>query len=559
MNFWAGGSQQGREVKREAMILVVKSILLKVLIGFAILSSSAFFLPERGMAEKGTEKGISIQTGEFQPTEDLEGRVHFWRLIFTKYGQHQLVFHYRSHPEIVYSVLDFSEYASESKGRSYEKVKANATREEVGRIRQALKNLANGAPPSNSFERRIKRLFEDHVGSARSAFQAALHEEEIRSQTGIRERFREGVKLSGRYLGAIEQIFQDAGLPTEIARLPLVESSFNYQAYSSKGAAGIWQFMRSTGKVYGMKISPSIDERRDPIVASRAAAKYLSNAYNRLGSWPLAISSYNHGLSGILRAAKQTGSRDLGTIIKRYRSESFGFASSNFYTSFLAALEVEQNYRLYFPDLVRDDAWEFDEISLQRPVGYQTLVKFADVSEDQFHEYNLALMDPIRKGRALVPAGYLVRVPAGHGVKLANALRSPEALKVAKSPVRDPESGGPSDGHSVQAGETIASIARHYGVSQQQLLAFNGNPNPKKIRVGKKLKIPNNSAQESVGVEVKKPGRGGQASDNARIYTVKSGDTIAKIARKLKTTVSALQMANPQASGKIYPGDKISY
>ena len=135
-------------------------------------------------------------------------------------------------------------------------------------------------------------------GSDVDRFRAAAGDDRLRTQTGVRERFREGVQSSRRYIKAMEEIFEREGVPVELTRLPLVESSFNLSATSKVGAAGIWQFMPATGRLYEMKVSNAVDERRDPLIATEAAARFLRSNYEKLGAWPLAITAYNHGPGG---------------------------------------------------------------------------------------------------------------------------------------------------------------------------------------------------------------------------------------------------------------------
>ena len=123
--------------------------------------------------------------------------------------------------------------------------------------------------------------------------------------------------------------------------MPHVESSFDPYAYSKVGAAGLWQFMRSTGRRF-LRIDAAVDERLDPYRATEAAAQLLSYNYRLLGSWPLAITAYNHGAEGMRRAREQLGTDDIVRIVRDYHSPTFGFASRNFYVSFLAALTVSR-------------------------------------------------------------------------------------------------------------------------------------------------------------------------------------------------------------------------
>src|SRR6516165_1452248 len=146
-----------------------------------------------------------------------------------------------------------------------------------------------------------------------------------------------------------KQIFEKQGIPSEIALLPFVESSFENRALSSAGAAGIWQFTRGTGRLY-MNVNKKVDERLDPAKATRAAARLLMENYNALGNWPLAITAYNHGRAGMVRAQNEVGS-EITKVISDYKSPSFGYASMNFYSEFLAAVEVYSNYEQYFGQL----------------------------------------------------------------------------------------------------------------------------------------------------------------------------------------------------------------
>src|SRR5262245_20063059 len=135
----------------------------------------------------------------------------------------------------------------------------------------------------------------------------------------------------------METIFEREGLPVALTRLPLVESCFNVRAYSKVGAAGIWQFMPSTGRYY-LRIDNAVDERRDPVTATVAAATHLKGNYEVLHSWPLAITAYNYCRAGMANAVSTVGSSDIVDIIQHYHGPAFKFASRNFYAEFLAAL-----------------------------------------------------------------------------------------------------------------------------------------------------------------------------------------------------------------------------
>ena len=192
-------------------------------------------------------------------------------------------------------------------------------------------------------ERRVLAMFEGKQTAA--AFRKAV--EQVRFQGGIREAFRAGLVRSGAYLPVIEPIFERAGLPKELTLLPHVESSFRNDARSRSGAAGLWQFMPSTGRRF-LRVNSRVDERHDVRLATIAATKLLRENYKLLGTWPLAITAYNHGAWGMKKAVARTGTKDIGKIVHRYRGRAFGFASRNFYAEFLAAVHVAKNYERYF-------------------------------------------------------------------------------------------------------------------------------------------------------------------------------------------------------------------
>src|SRR5207302_759238 len=219
-------------------------------------------------------------------------------------------------------------------------------------------------------------------------FLVAADDKHLRAQRGLRERFAEGIRVSRRYLPEMERIFREEGLPVELTRLPLIESCFNLHAYSKVGAAGIWQFMPATGRHF-MRVDNLVDERRDPIASTRAAAQFLDRVHDMLGSWPLAITAYNHGPDGVARAVGEVGSSDIGRIVREYQGRAFGFASRNFYAEFLAALDVERDYQTYFGDLSVDAPLRMHERRLERALGIEAAARLARTDRTA-----LALLDP---------------------------------------------------------------------------------------------------------------------------------------------------------------------
>ncbi|MCB0346480.1 MAG: LysM peptidoglycan-binding domain-containing protein, partial [Bdellovibrionales bacterium] len=530
---------------------------LQTLIKFLIFTAIVFPVSSGYCAEEPQRSNDYV--GPFEVSAALQGRVEFWRLVFTKYGKEDVVFHHRKYPEIIYSVLDFSDFRSRyPSDRLYQRKRREVVDKEEDRIEAALRHLATGKGPRNDFESRIVGLF-DGVGlDDASDFKEAAEPNMVRGQTGIRERFRDGIRRSGRYLPAIEEVFIQAGLPPELGRLPLVESSFDYDAYSSAGAAGIWQFTRSTGKRY-MRINSAVDERRDPISATRAAASYLQNAYEKLGKWPLAVTSYNHGLQGVMRAVEQTGSRDLGVIAHTYKGRTFGFASSNFYAEFIAAVLVEREWRKYFPDLQKEEPKRFDAVELKSRASYKSLVTNSGFSEEEFRHWNPALLQRVRSGSVGVPSGVMIYVRKGDGTRFADAIGQGRIVSLQMgtqeffSQSKPKPMVVPTNTYRVRSGDTVGQIARRFGVSQRSLMHENNIRNPRSLRAGQTLNVPYTQTRD--------PGRSDAATvlaSSSSTYVVQKGDNLSGIASSHGMSLSELRKLNPKLTEFIYPGQKLS-
>lgn len=349
----------------------------------------------------------------FPRPPELETPIRFWRDIFATYSRNQVVLHDAVDLNKVYKVLDFRSYAQDGwSAGEVDSFKRAGVDAEMQSLRDLFARLAAMGPNPvglNEDEQRIYDLFKDDPSPER--FLEAASDRRLHSQSGLRERFQEGLEISRRYLPQMEAIFREQGVPTELTRLPLIESCFNVKAYSKVGAAGIWQFMPGTGRLF-LDVGDRIDERRDPITATRAAAQFLSGIYNKLGEWPLAITSYNHGPAGVARAVNEVGTTDIATIIREYKGPNFGFASRNFYVEFLAALEVDRNASTYFPEINFHAPLECSEHYLSQPVNIEAAARGADLDIDTLCELNPALTPPVAEGRVAIPAGYKLKVPA---------------------------------------------------------------------------------------------------------------------------------------------------
>ena len=275
----------------------------------------------------------AFATNPALPSDGLEQRVDFWKKIYTQYGADDVVIHDKVYVNLIYDVA------------------TDATlNEKTANIKSALKEIqANLDSPENLSESAagiMQAIVAQGLPLSSSLIDYLL--DNIHAQQGVKERFRDGVIRSGRYVDQFRRIMTNQGVPEELALLPLVESSFQ-NVRSKAGAVGVWQFTSGTGRSY-LRITSKVDERLDPVRSSEAAARLMRDNYAALGAWPLAITAYNHGRGGMLAAQKEHGS-DLPKIIDEYRGPAFGYASMNFYSEFLAAVEIYENYPQYFGEL----------------------------------------------------------------------------------------------------------------------------------------------------------------------------------------------------------------
>ncbi|MEK7783493.1 MAG: transglycosylase SLT domain-containing protein, partial [Candidatus Binatota bacterium] len=329
-------------------------------------------------------------------------------------------------------------------------------------------------------------VIEEERGKILREYNLGGDENRVRVQRGVKERFASGLKLSRRYLGQMQRILLEEGLPTDLAYLPLVESSFDIHARSRAGALGMWQFMPSTGRQF-LRIGPALDERKDPVESTRAAARFLKQNYEILGNWPLAITAYNHGREGMLRAIAEVGSRDLMEIIRRYQSPSFGFASKSFYAEFLAALEVAKKSEDFFPSLEYHPPFPLEEVEMERPVSIAALLKPTDIARNEFLEWNPALSPKVRD----IPKGYRVKVPPEKmELFLAAYQRVVRPSAMAPMPVSVREDTVSWTRHRVAPGETLSQIAKIYRITVHEIQQANRLASAHLIAAGQHLKIP---------------------------------------------------------------------
>ncbi|MCH8954189.1 transglycosylase SLT domain-containing protein [candidate division KSB1 bacterium] len=427
----------------------------------------------------------------FPTPESLKPNVEFWKNIYAKYSERDVVIHDSYDLSIVYEVVNMD---SLFRGIN---VSERLQWKKIERIKKGYKSILRKLSRKKKLrieslrgkERYVASLFNGELTSKR-LLKASRN---IRGQNGLRERFRLGLQRSGLYLPYMKKIFQEANLPLELLAIPHVESSFNYKAYSKFGAAGIWQFTRSTGRSY-MKINYEVDERLDPIRATESAALHLKRNHEKLRSWPLAVTAYNHGRNGMIRAKKKFGD-NIGRIVKYYRSGSFGFASRNFYSEFLAALHITQNHRDYFGEIEFHKARDFISFNTPHYIKVSDLTSKLDISLKEFAEFNPAFRPSVINSKRRIPKDFPIRVPYRSGLDIQAVYAQIPADVKYTDQIR-------AKWHKVRSGENLSRIARKYRVSLGELMGANNIRNSHRIYVGQNLQIPAGRGAKQVPISI---------------------------------------------------------
>lgn len=499
-----------------------------------------------------TAEAEKLETGSttFPIPEKIRGRVAFWVSIYGQYGKYHRVVHHRMYPQAVFTVLDFYDEAKRMGPGELEKHIAQTEKGMTARITEILNHFYDGGSPRNPFERQCYDAMK-LVPGGKEKYKRTIDEDLIRTQTGVKERFAEAIQRSGRYLQFMETVFAERGLPKELAKLPFVESSFDYKVVSSAGAAGLWQFMKRTGKEFGMRINNIVDERRDPIIATRGAANYLQSAYKRLDSWPLALTSYNHGVGGVAQKVKQMGTRDLPTIIEHPDIRPLGFASNNFYPSFLAALVVTNNSKKYFPGVKPDAPLKLRETVLTKGMSVKELSRTMGVSLEDLQIANYSFSDTVWNGRSHIPAGYKIRIPENlnteSSVIMASAsTEQPKQEILRASADLENDSGGTPHFYTVKKGDTLGGIARKFGTTTDAVKSLN-NLSSSNIKLGQSLRV-----RGTLNAVPPRPSHG-----KSQRHLVKKGDTLSSISKKYKVSVGDLKQANGLTKDQVKLGQKI--
>ncbi len=489
-----------------------------------------------------------VANDAFPRPAQLEPDVNFWKRVYTEINTDQGYIHDDRNLSVVYEKINLPANASRKTRQRYVKrVKK--------KYKAILKKLAKGNYRNlNREESRILALWPK--GVSKKTLRRAINQ--TRFQRGQSDKFREGLIRSGMWKPYILEVLDKMDLPREISALPHVESSFNHKAYSKVGAAGMWQFMRSTGRRF-MRVDHVVDERMDPLKATVAAARLLDYNFKVTGTWPLALISYNHGSAGMRRASRVIGTTDIVPILRKYSSRTFKFASRNFYVAFLAAVEIDKNSEKYFGKLVLKPPFDYEIIKIPAYMTITGIGKALGLSSAELKLSNPALRSPVWNGNKYVPKNYELKIDNKYikGKEFANnaiASIDPSFHFHKQKPDRF---------HRVRRGQTLSVIAARYGVRVSEIVALNGLRNRHSIRAGKTLRLPQKGKgqviRRTVVAENRSPDIGPIPIPESGKYKVRRGDNIDRIAKRFGITSKELQKLNRiRNKNRIYPGQYLT-
>lgn len=424
-----------------------------------------------------------------------------------------------------------------------------------------------------------------------------------------RSTFANWLKRAETYLPFVRQTITEAGLPQDIAMLPFAESGYNVFAVSRAGAVGMWQFIPGTGRKYGLTVDWWLDERRDPVLSTKAALRYLSDLYEMFGDWYLALAAYNAGEAKIGRALERTQASDFFDLASHNRQlkgkTKLKLETRHYVPKFIAISKIFQNLEsLGFEPFNWGNAAELETIQVPPGTDLLALAKSGNISWSDFHDLNPAfrrqvsppyktctavapkeakapmlayLADPgsrsfagyksyvVCKGdswqkiatKCAVPQDVLRQLNASAGLKPGSTLMipnksSPREDLYSKSKTRSLAKARAN--YKVRKGDTVYSIATKYKVGIKTLLAANGLKSAKSLRTGMKLYIP-----DATGKATRKSMREAEEVEKQLVrYKVRDGDTLWSISKKFGVSTKELKKWNA-LSGKadIRPGDKL--
>ena len=350
-----------------------------------------------------------------------------------------------------------------------------------------------------------------------------------------------------RYQAIYDEAFRRYQLPQELTYHSMIESGFSHRAYSWAHAVGLWQFIKSTGRLYGLRTDWWVDERRDPVKATDAAARYLRALYDEFGDWQLALAAYNVGEGSVRRQINRQGTRNFWSL--RLPRET-----RNHVPKFYAAMFLAQNAEKYGFTVTPELPYATEIVEVDFSVDFETLGRCCGVSEEALAELNPSLL---RRCTPPNEKGFPVYVPAGAKERTLAALAAipEEERNIPRATFVE---------HRVRRGETLSKIAQKYGTSVSAIVEANKLGSRNRVSAGRHLVIPGASRSDR-GTEVASSSPSRKSSSRSKApagtqkvtYVVKSGDTLSRIASSHGVSTTALRRWN-QIGRHIRPGDRLA-
>ena len=361
-----------------------------------------------------------------------------------------------------------------------------------------------------------------------------------------------GLERVGRYQPMIERILKEEGVPLDLIYLCQAESAFEPRAVSRAAAKGMWQFISSRGKEYGLRQTWWIDERSDPEKSTRAAARHLKDLYQEFGDWYLAMAAYNSGPVRVQRAMEKTGADNFWTLAEK---RALPKETINYVPNILALTIIGKNPSKYGFSVVSAPSVETDRVTVDKATDLRVIAEAIDVPVEELRALNTHLL------RWTTPPDdpdFQLILPKGYADKFKDQISSlPEAKRII---IRE---------HVVHKGETLGGIAKKYGVTTAQIIQANSFGKTPVLRVGQTLAIPisgvtppalassPSSSDRPARTQTTASAAKSAVATTARYYTVRSGDTLAKIAARFNTTVEKLKAWNHLTSTKLTAGKRL--
>jgi membrane-bound lytic murein transglycosylase D len=353
----------------------------------------------------------------FRVPKEAKSVVGFWLKIYSKYSLYQTLIYDREREDIVYDVVDCRDLFNRGVGAIATEITCKKRiSSSVNAYKNALRDLQKN--PKKKFKSGSAGANVVRLWGRKSAREWRARIENFRTQAGQRNKIMTGIANADRFFPKMEWIFKKRGVPPEISRLPLVESSFNLNAVSKVDAVGVWQFLEKSATEY-LVVDPvhNIDERLSPIKSTDAAARMFLRNYKLLQDWGLAIIAYNHGPKNLIQIRKKYKGANIAALLKDTKKSPLGYASRSFYAEFLAALHAEHYRDELYGMSTEPHSPEISIVKMRKPMSIFEIASLYNISLHELRVFNPDIFDIKRR----LPAGTRVVIPKRVGESLVVA------------------------------------------------------------------------------------------------------------------------------------------